>query len=71
MTPLWDPHFQPPVWSIAATKSVCPFEVWTQFQVVHSDIGPRSCLPSCGSLASLLPGESGVGMRPILVILAS
>ena len=51
--------------------SLFPHEARTQFQVVHSDIGLRSCLLSCGSLALPWPGEPGVGMTPILVILAS
>ena len=69
--PLLGPQFHPPVWSIGGPISLCQQEAWTQFQVVHSDIGPRSCLLSCGSLAVPWPGEPRAGMMPILVILAS
>ena len=69
--PLLGPQFQPPVWSIGGPKSLCPWKVRTEFQVGHSDMGPRSCLPSCGQLALPWSGVSRVGMTPILVILAS
>ena len=47
-------------------------EFWLiQIHFVHSDIGPRSCLLSCGPLALPWPGEPHVGMTPILVTLAS
>ena len=72
MTPFWDPNFTPPpVWSIGGPISLCPWEAWTQFQVVHSDMSPRSCLLSCELLALPWPGEPCVRMIPILVILAS
>ena len=69
--PLLGPQFLPPVWSIGGPKSLCPHGAWTQFQVVHSDIGPRSCLLSFEPLALPWPGKPRVGMTPILVILAS
>ena len=69
--PLLGPQFNPPVWSIGGPISLCPRRAWTQFQVVHSDIGLRSCLLSCGPLAVPWPGEPRVRMMPILVILAS
>ena len=69
--PLLGPQFQPPVWSIGGPISLCRCEVGTQFQVVHSDIGPGSCLLPCELLALPWPGKSGVGMTPILVTLAS
>ena len=69
--PLLGPQFQPPVWSIDGLISLCPQEARTQFHVSHSDMGPRSCLLSCEPLALPWPGESCVGMTPILVILAS
>ena len=69
--PLLGPQFQPPVWSIGGPISLCPWEVRSQFQVVHSDRGPRSCLLSCELLALPWPGESPVEMTPIFVILAS
>ena len=65
MTPFWDLNFTPPRGQLAAPVSLCPF------QVVHSDIGLRSCLLSCEPLALPWPGEPRVGMTPILVILAS
>ena len=69
--PLLGPQFHPPVWSIGGPKSPCPKGAPTQFQVVHSDISPRSCLLTCEPLALPWPGEPRVGMTPILVILAS
>ena len=69
--PLLGPQFQPLVWSIGGPISLCPQGAWTQFQVVHSDKSPRSCLLTCGPLALPWPGEPRVGMTPILVILAS
>ena len=69
--PLLGPQFQPPVRSIGGPISLCPCEARTQFQVVHSDMSPRSCLLSCGSLPFPWPGEPRVEMMPILVILAS
>ena len=69
--PLLGPQFHPPVWSIGCPISLCPQGAWTQFQVVHSDIGPRSCLLSCEPLALPWLGESPVGMTSIVVILAS
>ena len=68
---LLGPQFHPPVWSIGGPISPCPQGARTQFQVVHSDISPRSCLLSCEPLALPWPGEPRVGMTPILVILAS
>ena len=50
-TYLLGPQFQPPVWSIGGPISPCPQGAWTQFQVVHSDMSPRSCLLSCEPLA--------------------
>ena len=69
--PLLGPQFHPPVWSIGGPISLRPLVARAQFQVVHSDIGQRSCLLSCESLALPWPGEPRVGMMPILVILAS
>ena len=69
--PLLGPQFHPPVWSIGGPISLCPQGGRTQFQVVHSDISPRSCLLSCEPLALPWPGETRVEMTPILVILAS
>ena len=39
--PLLGPQFHPPVWSIGGPISLCPQGSLTQFQVVHSDIGPK------------------------------
>ena len=69
--PLLGTEFHPPVWSIGGPISLCPPEARTQFQNVHSDIGPRLCLLSCEPLALPWPGESPVVMTPVLVILAS
>ena len=69
--PFSGPQFQPPVWSTGGPISLCPQGALTQFQVVHSDIGPRSCLLTCEPLGSPWPGKPRVGMTPILVILAS
>ena len=71
MTPFWDLNFTPPVWSIGGPISLRPHRAWNQFQVVHSDSSPRSCLLSCEPLALPWPGEPRVKMVPILVILAS
>ena len=51
MTPFLGPQFHPPVWSIGGPISLCPWEAWTQFQVVHSDEIPRPRLLSCEPLA--------------------
>ena len=69
--PLLGPKFHPPVWSIGGPISLCSQGTWTQFEVVHSDKGPRSCLLPCGRLAQPWQGEPRVEMTPILVILAS
>ena len=69
--PLLGPEFHPPVWSIGGSTSLCPQGARTQINVVHSDIGPRSCLLSCGSLAPPWQGKSPVGLTLILAILAS
>ena len=71
MTPFWDANFSPPCGQLAAPYSYAHKKLGPNFQVVHSDIGPRSCLLSCEPLALPWPGESRVGMTPILVILAS
>ena len=71
MTPFWDPNFTPPCGHLAAPYLYAHREPLTQFQVVHSDITPRSCLLPCEPLALLWPGEPRVRMMPILVILAS
>ena len=71
MTPFWDPNFTPPVWSIGDPISLCPQKARTSFHIVHSDMGPRSCLLPCGALALPWLGEPRVGMTPLLVILAS
>ena len=71
MTPFWDPNFTLPVWSIGGPRSLCPHQARTQFQNVHSDEGPRSCLLSCEPLALPWLGKPRVGMTPNLVILAS
>ena len=71
MTPFWDPYFTPPCGLLAAPYLYAHDKAWTQFQVVHSDIGPRSCLLSREPLALPWPGEPRVRMMPILVILAS
>ena len=69
--PLLGPQFHPPMWSIGGPISLCPQEFRTEFQVVHSDMGPRSCFLSCEPLPLPWPGEPRVGMTPNLVILAS
>ena len=69
--PLLRPQFHPPVWSIGGPISLCPWGSQTEFQVVHSDIRPRSCLLSCDPLALPWTGEPRVRMMPIWVILAS
>ena len=69
--PLLGPQFHPPVWSIGGPISLCPCRARTEFQVVHSDIGPWSCLLSCEPLALPWPGDPRVRMMPILVMLAS
>ena len=69
--PVFGPQFHHPVWSIGGPIPLCPQGARTQFAVVHSDMGPRSCFLSCESLASPWPGEPRVEMTPILVILAS
>ena len=71
MTPFWDPNFSPPCGLLASPISLCPQEAQTYSGVVHSDIGPRSCLLSCEPLALPWPGEPRDGMTPILVIFAS
>ena len=68
--PLLGPQFHPPVWSNGPI-SLCPQRARTKFQVVHSDMSPRSCLLPCELLALPWPGEPRVGMTSILVILAS
>ena len=68
--PILGPQFPPSVWSIGGPISLSPKGAWTQIQVVHSDISPRSCLLPCEPLALPWPGEPRVGMTPILVILA-
>ena len=62
--PLLGPQFQPPVWSIHGPISLCPSQARTQFQVMHLDGGPRSCLPSCERFALPWSGEPIVGMTP-------
>ena len=69
--PILGPKFPPSVWSIGGPISLCPQGARTQFQVVHSEMSPRSCLLTCVPLALPWPGEPHVGMTPILVILAS
>ena len=69
--PILGPQFPPSVWSIGGPIPLYPQVARTQFHVVHSDMSPRSDLPSCEPLALPWPGEPRVGMRPILVILAS
>ena len=69
MTPFWDPNFTPPVWSVGGPISPCPQGAHTQFEVVHSDMSPRSCLLPCEPLALPWRGEPRVRMIPILVIL--
>ena len=69
--PLLGPQFHPPVCSIGGPISLCPQGARTPFQVVHSDVSPRSCLLCCEPLALPWPGEPHVGITPILVILAS
>ena len=69
--PILRPQFPPSVWSIGGPISLCLQGAQTQFQVVHSDISPRSCLLTCEPLALPRLGEPRVGMAPILVILAS
>ena len=69
--PIFGPQFPPSVWSIGGPIPLCPQGAWAQIQVVNSDISPRSCLLTCEPLALPGPGEPRVGMRPILVILAS
>ena len=60
-----------PVWSIGGPISLCPQGTLTYFQVVHSDVSPRSFLVSCVPLALPWPAEPRVRKIPILVILAS
>ena len=69
--PCLGPQFQPPAWSVGRPISPCPYGAGTQLQVVHLDMGPRSRLLLCGSLALPWPGEPPVGMTPSLVIWAS
>ena len=69
--PLFGPQIHPPVWSIGGPVSLCSQEARTKFQVVNSDISPRSCILSCEPLALPWPGEPCVEMTPILVIQAS
>ena len=69
--PILGPQLHPTMWSIGGPISLCPQGARTQFQVVHSDIGPRSCLLSCEFLALPWLGEPHVEMTPNLVILAS
>ena len=69
--PILGPQFPPSVWSIGGPISLCPQGARTLFQVVHSDISPRSCLLTCEPLALPWPGKPRVRMLPILVILAS
>ena len=69
--PLLGPQFHPPVWSIGVPIPLCPCGAGTQFQVVHSDGSPRSCLLPCEPLALPWLGEPRVRTMPILVILAS
>ena len=69
--PLLGPQFQAPVCSTGGPISLCPLEARTQYQVVHLDRGPLSCLLSSAPLALPWPGEPPVGMTPFLVILAS
>ena len=71
MTPFWDPNFTPPCGQLAAPYLSAHREPGPNFQVVHSDMSPRSCLLSCEALALPWSGEPRVGMTPILVILAS
>ena len=69
--PILGPQFPPSVWSIGGPISLCPQRARTQFQVVHSDLSPRSCLLTCELLALPWPGEPRVGGTQTLVILAS
>ena len=69
--PLLGPQFHPPVWSIGGPIPPCPGGARTKFQVVHSDMSPRSRLLSCEPLALHWLGEPRVRMMPFLVILAS
>ena len=69
--PLLGPQFHPPVWSIGGPIPLCPQGAWTEFQVVHSDMSPRSGLLSCERLVLPWPGEPCVEIAPILAILAS
>ena len=52
MTPFWDPNFSPPCGQLAAPYLNAHEESGPTFQVVHSDMGPRSCLLLCEPLAS-------------------
>ena len=71
MNPFWDPNFTPPCGLLAASYLYAHKEPGLNFKLVHSEIGPRSCLLSCEPLALPWPGRSRVGMTPILVTLAS
>ena len=71
MTPFWDPNFTPPCGQLAAPYLYANKKPSTQFQVVHTDNGPRSDLLSCEPLALPWQGEPRVRMMPVLVILAS
>ena len=69
--PILGPQFPPSVLSIGGPIPLCSQGARTEIQVVHSDKSPRSCLLTCEPLALPWRGEPRVGMRPILVILAS
>ena len=67
----WPDQVAPRGRKASSTRKIKPQTSNLKPQVVHSDIGPRSCLLSCEPLALPWPGESRMGMTLILVILAS
>ena len=71
MTLFWDPYVTPPFGQLAAPYLCAHEKPGPNFKVLHLDRGPRSCLLSCVPLALPWPGESPLGMTPILVTLAS
>ena len=69
--PCSGPQFQPPVRSVRCPISLCPRGTLTKSQVVHPDIGPRSCLLSPEPWGLPWLGGAPVRMTQIFVILAS
>ena len=59
--PTLGPQFPPSVWSIGGPISLSPQGARTQFEVVHSDMSPRSCLLPCESFGLTLAGRATRG----------